>query len=180
MGLVTHGFVLSVALWREPASPSPGWGQHQFNLHASETSPLNKIKCFPTPAWCSAHQHSSPSHSEYWCQLSQKGQGKRRGRVVNCPPGNNTGHLEPAPQEGDHPINCKCTLDPGSRRKRNIFLSLLGGNGSFSSLFSFSDGSHKRKGPCWWLWTAELPTGKPNEGPQVSAMLLGLPEASLL
>lgn len=37
-----------------------GWGHNQFNLHASETSPLNKIKCFPTPAWCSVQRSSSP------------------------------------------------------------------------------------------------------------------------
>lgn len=60
MGLVTAGSLLQ-ACAPEGASPSPRVGSPSFNLHASQASPLNKIKWLSTPAWCPAQRSSGSS-----------------------------------------------------------------------------------------------------------------------
>lgn len=80
-GLVIAGFFL-LASSPEGASSSPGWGHNQFNLHASETSPLNKIKCFPAPAWCSAQGSSSSFSLGAW--MSSQPERRRQKEEVTC------------------------------------------------------------------------------------------------
>lgn len=100
MGLVIDSSFLRAVLQRALLLP-PGWGHHQFNLHASETAPLNKIRCFSTPAWCSAQRSSSP----FLLRALMSTQPERRRQkeevsMVNCPPGSDAGPLKPAPWEG--------------------------------------------------------------------------------
>lgn len=86
--------------------------------------------------------------------------------MVNCPPGNNTAPLAAAPQGGSLPPHeLQAYFEPRNQGKEKHFPQPAGLRWEFQLCsFSSSDCSHKGKGPCWWVWTPEPPTGKPREG----------------
>lgn len=99
MGLVTDRPVLQRVLLRPPR-----WGHDQFNLHASETAPLNKIRCFSTPARSSAQSGSSPfSLRALTSTQPERRRQKEDVSMVSGPPGSHTAPSNQHLGRADHP-----------------------------------------------------------------------------